>query len=290
MASVVRSSHDVAAVGQLHDGDRLARLGPVEHVGQRAGRVGGAGVADRPRRGRRPTPRAGRRRALPTLATARACRPVTIDVVEVGGRQAGRLQRVGDRLARPAARRRARRSAPPTACDAGSPGVRQRSRNSPVACAPPTVSARTSAPSPNSNAAARRRRRPRRRRRAGRCGRRDSTASTAADAALPSAIGDDVRAHRADRRRRRTDEVESRARRGWRWRSSCRGRPARWWRTARPPATRPAGAAAQGDRGRLDAHRRACPRRSWPRCGCPCRRRCPSAAAMAARCSRQYGT
>src|SRR5205814_7219924 len=37
---------DGAAVGQGDDGDGLARLGPVEHVGQYQAPVGGAGVAD----------------------------------------------------------------------------------------------------------------------------------------------------------------------------------------------------------------------------------------------------
>ena len=82
--------------------------------------------------------------------TARPCRPVTITWSRSSAVEAGRLQRVGRRPRRPAARRRARRSAPPTGARPRRPGVRQRSRNSPVAVPPPMVSAMTPGPSPNS--------------------------------------------------------------------------------------------------------------------------------------------
>ena len=56
-------------------------------------------------------------------------------VVEVRSSDAGGLERVGHGLLGQRARRRTRRSAPPTGGCRGSPGVRQRSRNSPVALA-----------------------------------------------------------------------------------------------------------------------------------------------------------
>ncbi len=67
--------------------------------------------------------------------------------------------------------------------------------------------------------------------------------------------GDRTRADRADDVARPGPTTAAPARRGWRWRWSCRGTPVPWWRTDRPRLVarrrRP-----QGDAGRLDAHRR----------------------------------
>ena len=69
IASVAAQQEGVGAVGQHDHGDRLAGLGPVQHVGEEEPGLGRAGVARRSWRGRRPSRRRGR---TPTTAATGA--------------------------------------------------------------------------------------------------------------------------------------------------------------------------------------------------------------------------
>ena len=116
-----------------------------------------------------------------------------------------------------------------------SPGTRQRSTNSPVASAPPMLSAITSSPSPISSATA-----------------ASPPADSSAPPGRPMRMSDSTarpprtqRHH--DRRGSRTNRADAvdgarsgrqrRARHGSCWRWSCRGTPAQWSRTRRSTAT-----------------------------------------------------
>ncbi len=92
MASVVRNTQHIGAVGQHHERDRPGPARPVEHVGQQHAGVGGAGVADR--RGQVVGHRPSRAEpAWPLRAPPAAWVPVTTAIVDLLGAQLRRLQR-----------------------------------------------------------------------------------------------------------------------------------------------------------------------------------------------------
>ena len=72
-----RAASTSAPSATHHDRDRLAGLGPIEHVGEEEPELRRAEVADRRARGRRPSPRSARRGCSPLAFTARAWSPTT---------------------------------------------------------------------------------------------------------------------------------------------------------------------------------------------------------------------